>query len=142
MGQLYVERPPVGNGILAVFGPVETAWNLFDLMPQGRGIDWHEQLDYADTRTSHPQYKNHVRNNDTNPPKIGEAHERLEVFVGKWHTKGTSFSEGQTPDNPRASGVPWTSDEHYEWLPGGFFLLHQWDALAGTKVQRNRNHRA
>ena len=25
-------------------GPVETAWNLFDLMPQGRGIDWHEQL--------------------------------------------------------------------------------------------------
>ena len=36
-------------------GPVETAWNLFDLMPQGRGIDWHEQLDYADTRMSDPR---------------------------------------------------------------------------------------
>ena len=29
--------------------------------------------------------------------------------------------------------MPWTSDEHYEWLPGGFFLLHQWDANAGTR---------
>ena len=36
-------------------GPVETAWNLFDLMPQGRGIDWHEQLDYDDTPTSQPR---------------------------------------------------------------------------------------
>ena len=67
-------------------------------------------------------------------PEIGDAHKRLEVFVGKWHTEGTSFAVGQTPEDPRASGVPWTSDEHYEWLPGGFFLLHQWDALAGTKV--------
>jgi predicted dithiol-disulfide oxidoreductase (DUF899 family) len=27
-------------------GTVETAWNLFDLTPEGRGSDWHEQLDY------------------------------------------------------------------------------------------------
>lgn len=27
-------------------GPLETAWNIFDLTPLGRGIDWHEQLDY------------------------------------------------------------------------------------------------
>jgi Protein of unknown function (DUF1579) len=67
-------------------------------------------------------------------PEIGEAHRRLEVFVGKWHTEGTSFAEGQTPDDPRSSGVQWTSDEHYDWLPGGFFLLHQWDALAGARV--------
>jgi hypothetical protein len=25
---------------------VEPAWNLFDLMPNGRGVDWDEQLDY------------------------------------------------------------------------------------------------
>ena len=43
-------------------------------------------------------------------PEIDDAHKRLEVFVGKWHTQGTSFAEGQTPDDPRASGVPWTSD--------------------------------
>ena len=66
-------------------------------------------------------------------PEIGEAQRRLDVFVGKWHTEGTSFADGQKPDDPRASGVPWTSDEHYEWLPGGFFLLHQWNALAGTR---------
>jgi predicted dithiol-disulfide oxidoreductase (DUF899 family) len=27
-------------------GTVEPAWNLFDLMPNGRGVDWDEQLDY------------------------------------------------------------------------------------------------
>jgi predicted dithiol-disulfide oxidoreductase (DUF899 family) len=28
-------------------GTIEPAWNLFDLMPAGRGADWEEQLDYA-----------------------------------------------------------------------------------------------
>jgi predicted dithiol-disulfide oxidoreductase (DUF899 family) len=28
-------------------GTIETAWNLFDLMPAGRGGDWQEQLDYT-----------------------------------------------------------------------------------------------
>jgi predicted dithiol-disulfide oxidoreductase (DUF899 family) len=28
-------------------GTVEPAWNLFDLMPAGRGVDWDEQLDYS-----------------------------------------------------------------------------------------------
>lgn len=27
-------------------GTIEPAWNLFDLMPAGRGVDWDEQLDY------------------------------------------------------------------------------------------------
>ncbi|MBA2386841.1 MAG: DUF899 family protein [Acidimicrobiia bacterium] len=27
-------------------GTVEPAWNMFDLMPAGRGTDWDEQLDY------------------------------------------------------------------------------------------------
>jgi predicted dithiol-disulfide oxidoreductase (DUF899 family) len=27
-------------------GTVEPAWNMFDLMPEGRGVDWDEQLDY------------------------------------------------------------------------------------------------
>jgi hypothetical protein len=74
---------------------------------------------------------------DTNEPihpERGDAHRRLDVFIGTWHTEGTSFTDGQTPDDPRASGVPWTSDETYEWLPGGFFVLHRWNALAGTRV--------
>jgi predicted dithiol-disulfide oxidoreductase (DUF899 family) len=28
-------------------GTVEPLWNLFDLTPEGRGIDWDEQLDYS-----------------------------------------------------------------------------------------------
>jgi predicted dithiol-disulfide oxidoreductase (DUF899 family) len=28
-------------------GTLEPAWNLFDLLPSGRGADWDEQLDYA-----------------------------------------------------------------------------------------------
>ena len=66
-------------------------------------------------------------------PAVGDAHRRLGVFVGDWHSEGTSFADGQSPEDPRASGVPWTSDEQYEWLPGGFFLLHRWDAHAGTR---------
>jgi predicted dithiol-disulfide oxidoreductase (DUF899 family) len=30
-------------------GPVETVWNIFDLTPDGRGNDWHAQLDYRST---------------------------------------------------------------------------------------------
>lgn len=29
-----------------------------------------------------------------------------------------------------------TSDESYEWLDGGFFLVHRWDARAGSAVFR------
>lgn len=55
------------------------------------------------------------------------AHGKLEVFVGKWHAEGTSYGEG-------SDGVPWTSEESYEWLPGGFFLLHRWDAMTGERA--------
>jgi hypothetical protein len=68
--------------------------------------------------------------NQATAPVTGDAHRRLDVFVGDWHTEGTSFADGQAPDDPRASAAPWKSDEHYEWLPGGFFLLRRWDAVA------------
>lgn len=60
------------------------------------------------------------------------AREHLSVFVGKWRTSGQSFAEGQRAEDPRASAVPWTSVESYEWLPGGHFLLHRWDAMVGA----------
>ena len=61
------------------------------------------------------------------------AHEALEVFVGRWRANGTSYGDGQSADDPRASAVPWTSDESYAWLPGGLFLVHRWDALVGDQ---------
>jgi hypothetical protein len=65
---------------------------------------------------------------------VSAAHERLCVFVGNWYAEGRSYAEGQDADDPYASAVRWTSDESYEWLSGGFFLVHRWDALAGTRV--------
>jgi hypothetical protein len=65
-------------------------------------------------------------------PKPSAAHKRLEVFIGAWHAEGTSYGVGQDPADPRAAGVPWTSDESYQWLPGGGFVLHRWDAMAGS----------
>ncbi len=66
------------------------------------------------------------------PLQPGAAHRRLDVFVGNWRSSGETFAEGQRADDPRASSLPWTSEESYEWLPGGFFLLHRWDAMAGS----------
>ncbi len=67
-------------------------------------------------------------------PKPGPELQRLNAFVGKWHAEGTSYADGQRADDPLASAVPWTSDESYEWLPGSFYVLHRWDAMAGERV--------
>ena len=64
-------------------------------------------------------------------PKPTAAHRRLEVFIGHWHAEGMSYGEGQDAADPRAAGVPWTSDESYEWLPGKFLVIHRWDAMTG-----------
>ena len=67
-------------------------------------------------------------------PAPGPAHRRMDVFISKWHAEGKSYADEQRTDDPLASAVPWTSDESYEWLPGGFFILHRWDAMAGMRV--------
>ena len=67
-------------------------------------------------------------------PKPNENHQQLGAFIGKWHAEGSSYADGQQAADPLASAVPWTSDESYEWLPGEFFVLHRWDAMAGDRV--------
>ena len=68
---------------------------------------------------------------DLKQPKPTASHRRLEVFIGNWHAEGTSYGDGQDATDPRAAGVPWMSNESYEWLPGNFFVLHRWDAQMG-----------
>ena len=48
-------------------------------------------------------------------------HKRLEALIGRWKT------DGSTREMP---GAPVTIDavDAYEWLPGGFALLHTVDA--------------
>ena len=65
------------------------------------------------------------------PQRPGHEHRRLDVFVGKWNAEGLSYAKEQSKENPYGSAVKWTSVESYEWLPGGFFLVHRWDACVG-----------
>ena len=65
------------------------------------------------------------------PAKPGLAHEKLNVFIGKWHAEGESYAVGQTKKDPRGAVEKWVSDETYEWLPGKFFVMQQWDAKTG-----------
>lgn len=66
------------------------------------------------------------------PAKRGAPHERLSVFIGKWHAEGQSYAVGQTKQDPRGSVEKWISDETYEWLPGQFFVIQNWDAMTGA----------
>jgi hypothetical protein len=59
-------------------------------------------------------------------PRPGPEHQRLEVFLGKW------TQEGQAQVSPYGPAGKVTSTDTYEWLPGGFFMLHRWEARQGT----------
>ncbi len=49
-------------------------------------------------------------------PKPGPEQGRLQYFVGRWIT------EGEAKQSPFGPAGKITGSEHYEWLPGGFFL--------------------
>jgi hypothetical protein len=59
-------------------------------------------------------------------PKPGPEHQRLEVFLGKW----TQVGEAQA--SPYGPAGKLTSTDTYEWMPGGFFMLHRWEARQGA----------
>lgn len=52
-------------------------------------------------------------------------HKRLEVFVGRW------INEGQTVASSDAPPVEILTSDVYEWMPGGFFILHTAYGLIG-----------
>jgi len=59
------------------------------------------------------------------PATPGPEVARLGVFVGKWKT------EGQQHEGPFGPAARFTAVESYEWLPGGFFLVHRLDGTFG-----------
>lgn len=59
------------------------------------------------------------------PPKPGPEHRRLDVFVGKWNM------EGQQYDGPVGPAAKITAVDTYEWLTGGFFLVHRCEGRVG-----------
>jgi hypothetical protein len=55
---------------------------------------------------------------------------RLDVFVGVWDT------EGEMITGPSGPQVKFTATDTYEWMPGGHFLLHRFDAhMPAGRVQ-------
>jgi hypothetical protein len=52
------------------------------------------------------------------PARPGLEHRKLDVFVGKWINQGhTVARDGVPPTEILTSDI-------YEWVPGGFFLIH------------------
>jgi hypothetical protein len=65
---------------------------------------------------------------DQPPPKHapGPEHEALQIFVGTWNTEGEIEATSTEP------GSRLKARDTYEWLPGGFFLLHRVEGCMGT----------
>jgi Protein of unknown function (DUF1579) len=65
---------------------------------------------------------------DTRDPKSAPAPspetQRLGALAGRWRSEGHIVAE--VP-------VPITGTDIYEWLPGGFFLLHRVDVVIGQQ---------
>src|SRR5215510_6903462 len=59
------------------------------------------------------------------PSKPGPEHQKMAAFLGKW-----SF-EGQAQASPYGPAGKLTSVDTFAWLPGNFFLEHQWDSKQG-----------
>ncbi len=51
-------------------------------------------------------------------PRPGMQHTRLDIFIGRW------INEGYTVQSPGAPSVKILTSDVYEWMPGGFFVLH------------------
>lgn len=60
----------------------------------------------------------------------GPEHGRLAPFVGRWRTAGQVLASEGSPAL-RIDGT-----DEYEWLPGGFFLLHRVDVRIGGEPVR------
>ena len=60
-------------------------------------------------------------------PTLGPAQKRLDVFVGRW------TAEGRTAAGPSDPSEIMTHQHTYEWLPGGFHVLHRWDGRIGQR---------
>jgi Protein of unknown function (DUF1579) len=61
------------------------------------------------------------------PSQPGPEHEQLGLLVGRWKTEGF-VRPGDWGPSARIVAV-----DSYEWLDGGFFLFHRFDAVVGQE---------
>jgi Protein of unknown function (DUF1579) len=55
----------------------------------------------------------------------GAEYKRLDQFTGSWTTTGTTLAGHQAGAGKLSAG------ETYEWMAGGYFLIHRWDVQLG-----------
>jgi hypothetical protein len=60
------------------------------------------------------------------PSTPGPEHSRLDVFIGKW------ILQGKTTAGEGAPSLAIRTSDTYEWMPGGFFVLHLAYGLIGN----------
>ncbi|HJU98558.1 MAG TPA: DUF1579 family protein [Jiangellaceae bacterium] len=63
------------------------------------------------------------------PPRPDPALRRLDFLVGTWRIEGETVPEFSGPQ------LKSMSTETFEWLDGGFFLQHRWDAVFGEPAE-------
>ena len=61
-------------------------------------------------------------------PASASEHQRLQALIGTWKTEGWTIETGEAP----ARRIDAT--DTYEWLPGGFSVLHRVDAKVGDQT--------
>lgn len=54
--------------------------------------------------------------------------DRLSSLVGTWRTQGRSI-----PNNANEPAIEIAGTDSYQWLPGGFFLVHHVDVMMGNE---------
>jgi|SRR5580700_2400702 hypothetical protein len=59
-----------------------------------------------------------VENTDRTAPGRDGRHQALGVLIGKW------INEGHTIETAEVPSVPILTSDVYEWVPGGFFVVH------------------
>lgn len=71
-----------------------------------------------------------MTNTETLTPVPGPAYRLLDNFVGKWNTTGNMKACEGAPD------LHIEGTDTYEWLPGGFFLIHKVDVRVGNDCKQ------
>jgi hypothetical protein len=59
-----------------------------------------------------------VESTDQAAPVRDARHEALKILIGKWINTGQTITTGEIPS------VPILTSDTYEWVPGGFFVVH------------------
>jgi hypothetical protein len=63
-------------------------------------------------------------------PMLGPEHDRMAVFIGQW------MARGKTEAGTSGASENMTQQHTYEWLPGGFHILHRWAGHIGARENK------